>query len=262
MGFVEYICLTMKWAVLIWGLCIWFSCRAQDNYEIQVYGSDIVEPHHTMVELHSNYTLEGSTQQENGVLPTRHVFHETVEITHGFNEWFETGVYFFNSLGSDGRTAYVGSHLRPRVAVPERLHWPVGVSLSMEFGFQKRSFNEDTWMLEIRPIIDKTLGTWYFSLNPTFEKSLKGLNAGDGFVFSPNIKIDNAIFSWMAVGMEYYGSIGPPGNFPPVDEQQHQLFLAFDFFFSPEWELNAGYGWGLTPSTDRDIVKLILGRRF
>ena len=29
--------------------------QAQDNYEIQVYGSDLVEPKHTMVELHSNF---------------------------------------------------------------------------------------------------------------------------------------------------------------------------------------------------------------
>jgi hypothetical protein len=28
----------------------------QDNYEIQVYGSDLVAPDHTMVELHSNFT--------------------------------------------------------------------------------------------------------------------------------------------------------------------------------------------------------------
>ena len=29
---------------------------AQDNYEIQVYGADTVEPGSTMVELHSNFT--------------------------------------------------------------------------------------------------------------------------------------------------------------------------------------------------------------
>ena len=36
------------------------SAQAQDNYEIQVYGYDTVEPHHTTVELHSNFTFEGS----------------------------------------------------------------------------------------------------------------------------------------------------------------------------------------------------------
>jgi hypothetical protein len=36
------------------------SARAQENYEIQVYGYDTVEPGHTMVELHGNFTFEGS----------------------------------------------------------------------------------------------------------------------------------------------------------------------------------------------------------
>jgi hypothetical protein len=59
--------------------------RAQDNYEIQVYGSDLVDPGHTMFELHSNFTIDGSKTIVDGVYPTNHAEHETVEITHGFN---------------------------------------------------------------------------------------------------------------------------------------------------------------------------------
>ena len=36
------------------------SLMAQDNYEIQVYGSETVEKGRTMVELHSNYTIDGN----------------------------------------------------------------------------------------------------------------------------------------------------------------------------------------------------------
>jgi len=104
----------------------------QDNYEIQVYGSETVAPKATMVELHSNYTTDGSISEENGVLPTHHIVHETIEITHGFTNWFEVGFYFFNAIGNEGRTNYVGSHIRPRVRVPDSWHWPVGVSLSLE----------------------------------------------------------------------------------------------------------------------------------
>ena len=66
--------------------------RAQGNYEIQVYGSDLVPPHNTMVELHTNFTFEGSKTMIDGMLPTEHQEHETLEITHGWNEWFETGL--------------------------------------------------------------------------------------------------------------------------------------------------------------------------
>ena len=140
---------------------------AQENYEIQVYGSQTVLKGNTMVELHSNYTFDGQKYSQKGVRPTNDVFHETIEITHGWTPWFETGFYFFNTLGSDGRTAYVGSHIRPRFAAPESWKWPVGVSISLEYGFQKAQYSSDTETLEIRPIVDKKWGGWYVSLNPT-----------------------------------------------------------------------------------------------
>ena len=76
--------------------------RAQDNYEIQVYGADTVPPDHLMVELHSNYTLQGSRQVTDGVQPSNHAWHETLEITRGFNSWFETGFYLFTSIQPGG----------------------------------------------------------------------------------------------------------------------------------------------------------------
>src|SRR3981189_3892074 len=70
---------------------------AQGNYEIQVYPYETVEPRHTMVELHSNFTFQGSKSTDDGTLPTNHQLHETIEITHGFTEWFGTGFYIFTS---------------------------------------------------------------------------------------------------------------------------------------------------------------------
>ena len=55
--------------------------RAQGNYEIQVYGSDTVAPKTLMVELHSNFTPEGQKNLIDGVYPTNHQEHETIELT-------------------------------------------------------------------------------------------------------------------------------------------------------------------------------------
>lgn len=242
------------------GMCI--QVNAQDNYEIQVYGSELVDMGHTMVELHSNFTSDGSKKVDDGVLPTNHVFHETVEITHGWTPWFETGFYFFNSLGTDGRTAYVGSHIRPRFAIPQSWHWPVGLSLSFEFGFQKAAYSSNTSTLEIRPIIDKKWGPWYLSLNPTLEQSFKGPDQNRGLIFSPNVKWSLDISKLVSLGLEYYGSTGPFFHYDTYQEQQHQLFFVTDLNFGAAWEFNAGYGIGFTDATDRGIFKLILGRRF
>jgi len=76
------------------------AARAQDNYEIQVYGAELVPRGRTMVELHSNFTVSGTTLSQDGLLPTQHAMHETLEITHGFTDWFEVGFYAFTSRQS------------------------------------------------------------------------------------------------------------------------------------------------------------------
>ena len=243
-------------------LGIFSRLRAQENYEIQVYGSETVAKHATMVELHSNYTFNGSKEVVNKVYPTNHIFHETVEITHGFNDWFEIGFYFFNAIGNNNRTNYVGSHIRPRVRVPDNWKWPVGVSLSVEGGYQKREYSEDDWSMEIRPIIDKTIDKLYLSFNPTLDKSFHGLNQSSGFDFSPNFKASYDVTKLWALGFEYYGNLGQVMHFTTLGKQEHQLFIAADANFSPEWEVNLGYGFGLTNATDRSIAKLLVGYRF
>ena len=62
------------------------SARAQDNYEVQVYGADTSCPARTMVELHSNFTFEGSKTMVDGVRPDNHALHETIEITQGIHQ--------------------------------------------------------------------------------------------------------------------------------------------------------------------------------
>jgi hypothetical protein len=235
---------------------------AQDNYEIQVYGSETVEPGHTMVELHSNFTIDGTKQITDGVYPTNHAEHETVEITHGFNDWFEVGFYIFTSARSGQGWQWVGDHIRPRVRVPEKWHWPVGVSLSNEVGYQRRQFSTDTWTWEMRPIVDQKIGRWYWSFNPTFDYSMHGLNENQGFVFSPNFKFSYDFTPKIAGGLEYYGSLGPVTNLLPIHQQQQQIFPAIDLNLAPQWEINFGFGIGLTGSTDHWIVKGIIGYRF
>ena len=162
------------------------------------------------------------------------------------------------------RTAYVGSHIRPRVAAPADWHWPVGVSISTEFGFQKSAYSANTATLEIRPIIDKKCGKWYVSFNPTLDQKVffAGPDQNRGLIFSPNLKESYDVTKVVALGLEYYGSTGPFFHYDPIQQQQHQLFIATDLNFNPDWEFNGGFGLGLTNATDRAILKIIIGRRF
>ena len=70
--------------------------HAQENYEIQVYPSATVGRGVTMFELHSNYTITGSKGRSAfNEYPTNHAIHETIEITHGFNDFTELGFFWF-----------------------------------------------------------------------------------------------------------------------------------------------------------------------
>ena len=84
--------------------------QAQGYYEIQVYGADTVHADNLMVELRSNFTVEGQKDTIDGVYPTNHQEHETVELTEGLNSWSEVGFYVFTSEQDCHGIQWVGDH--------------------------------------------------------------------------------------------------------------------------------------------------------
>jgi hypothetical protein len=255
------------------------SARAQDNYEIQVYPSETMAPKTLLVELHSNFTVEGSTTTQFGMLPTERQEHETIELTEGINEWFEVGFYIFTAEKNGSGIQWVGDHIRPRVRVPARWHWPVGVSLSSEFGYARAAYSNPTWSWQIMPIVDQTIGRWYWSINGTMvwnvhvvpppadstsqQKQFYYTNvAPKGVTFGPAATLTYAPSKYFNLGVEYYSYYGQWRNFVPLHYQQQQVFPVVNLFVSPKWEINFGAGWGATAGTDHLIVKCIVGRYF
>ncbi len=235
---------------------------AQGNYEVQVYESETVPPSRTMVELHSNFTFEGSKTPVDGVRPDEHALHETLEITQGVTSWFEVGLYTFTSYRAAEGYQWVGNHIRPRVRAPEAWHWPVGMSLSMEIGYQRRVYSPDTWTWEIRPIVDKRMGRWLWVVNPALERSFHGASVGKSVAFTPAVKASYDITRRVTFGFEYYGDLGALTGFDPLHDQVQAIFPALDLNLGQNWEFNLAPGIGLTGGTDHLLIKMIIGRRF
>jgi hypothetical protein len=252
---------------------------AQDNYEIQVYPSETMEPGVLLTELHSNYTVEGSTTTQFGMLPTQGQEHETVEFTQGVNDWSEVGFYIFTEEKNGTGIQWVGDHIRPRVRVPLSWHWPVGVSVSNEIGYARAAYSNPTWSWQIMPIVDQTLGKWYWSVNTTMNWGIHptglplGTSAAEkqyyyrvvsprGMTFGPAATVTYQPAKTFNFGVEYYGYWGEFGHFLSLHNQQHQIFPVVNLFVSPKWEINFGAGWGATASTDHLIVKGIVGYYF
>ena len=238
-------------------LCIKMFSQADD--EIQVYASPITQKNITFVELHSNYTFHGSKKLTDPA--AAHFLNETVEVTHGFGGNFEMGVYFFTAVSPDHHYQYQGSHIRPRYTAPAKWKLPVGLSLSAEFGFYRPEKNADyIWEGEIRPIIDKTINEWYFSFNPNLDFAITGDDKHLGI--TPQFKTVYTIKQKVGVGVEYYGDIGTFKKILPGTEQEHLIGPMIDLYFSPVWEFNSGYLFGLTPESNHGIFKILIGHRF
>lgn len=237
------------------------TVQSQENYEIQVYGSQTQQKNSTIFELHSNFTFNGEKNIIKGVRPSYHSLHETLEITQGITDNFELGFYLFTNYTPKYGYQIVGTHIRPRVMAPAKWKWPVGVSLSAEIGYQRPEYAGETWSIEVRPIVDKQWQKLYLSFNPTFGIALRSATENSIPVFEPNIKASYAFFNNFALGVEYYGEMGAINAFETLAAENHAVFAAIDLLNSKEWEFNGGTGFGLTPATDGFIFKVIVGRR-
>ena len=233
--------------------------QAQADNEIQVYASPTIGAKRTIAELHNNYTFKGS---ENLTDPkTARWLNHTLEITHGIAENIEIGFYTFVTLSPGGGYQYLGNQIRPRVTAPAGWKLPFGASLSLEFGrFRDNVLIPFYWQGEIRPIIDKTVGNVYASLNPNIDFVVSG--PGKQWGFSPQFKTYYNIKQKAGIGLEYYSSYGSFKNFLPLKEQEHLLGPMFDLLAFPDWELQTGFLFGLTPNSNQSIFKLLVGRRF
>ena len=241
-------------------VCLAPFAHAQANYEIQVYGAETVGPQTLMVELHSNFTVDGQKQSSDGVYPTNHQEHETIELTQGLNDWSEVGFSIFTSEQDGHGVQWVGPH-SPAYSRTGFL----GMAGRREPVDRDRlpavRVSTDTWTWEIRPIIDKSIGRWYFAVNPALERTFHGPDVSQGFGFAPSAKISYDFTRVVSAGIEWYADYGAIRNISPVHEQQQQVFAVADLNVSPVWEINFGVGIGATSATDHLIVKAIVGRR-
>ena len=231
----------------------------QAENEIQVYASPTIGVKKTIFELHNNYTFKGAKTLT--VPKSARWVNHTLEITHGIAKNFELGFYTFVVLSPDQKYEYLGNQIRPRVTVPTEWKLPFGASLSAEFGrFRDDIFTDFYWQGEIRPIFDKTMGSWYVSFNPNIDAVLSGANKGWGF--SPQLKAQYSVRKKFGLGIEYYTELGSFSNFLPLKQEEHLLGPMFDLLAYPDWELQTGFLFGLTESSNHSIFKVLVGRRF
>lgn len=250
-------------ALAIAATLVSFPCRAGDPFEIQVYDGTANAPGHPGLELHLNDWATGNRNDYTSPEASLHgQAHATLEPSYGMTPFWELGAYLETAWRSDpGVYDYAGVKLRSKFVTPPDFdpHWRFGVNL--EVSLLPSIYDHDRWGSEIRPIIAWHNPRWLFVLNPILDQPLAGTDAKYGPDLEPALKV--AVTTGpVALGFEYYSTLGQVGALSAWSRQQNYLFEVVDLVAVEHFELNAGVGEGLTDASAGVVFKMIVGYEF
>jgi hypothetical protein len=231
--------------------------NAQDSFEIRVEQYEQPVFGSFSLEEHLNYAGRGTSSFDGTVAPTNHQFHMSSELTAGLAEHVSVGLMLMTAVvpGTRG-LQYAGWRVLPHFFVPESWHLPIKAGLTAEFSFQRAAFDENTTTLELRPILERSIGRVQIDLNPSIERGISRSNLGEeGWSFEPSLRIAYEAGPHLSPCLEYFGAGGPLGNLLPVERQVHQLYPGVDWKLKDGIQWDFGIGVGLTPMGNRLIYK-------
>lgn len=238
------------------------SAYAGDPFEIQVYDGTANAPLVPGIELHLNDWATGNRQAAPPEAALHGQFHATLEPSLGLTRFWELGAYLQGAVRTDdGAIDWAGFKLRSKFVTPEDFspHWRFGVNF--EVSDLPSTYDHDRWGSEVRPIVAYHDDDWLFALNPILDQPLAGSDASQGPSFQPAFKAARTVGP-VALGVEYYATLGPLSSILPWRDQEQQIFEVVDLLSVEHFELNAGVGEGLTDATDGLVFKVILGYEF
>ncbi|MGZ5874671.1 MAG: hypothetical protein ACXWKP_21435 [Bradyrhizobium sp.] len=226
--------------------------------EIQVYNAGIAAVGQFTIQQHLNYVPLGVKDPPfPGGLVSNHSINGTPEFAYGLTDWWELGLYLpfaiqdqqFLSNAFKVRTLFVSPNADKR-------DFFYGVNL--EFSNTTPKFSQTRFTLEVRPIIGVRNADWEFIVNPIVDAGFGKLGELD---FAPAARLARKLGPDLYLGLEYYSDLGEIGNLAKLADQQHTLFLVTDFKLGV-FDVDFGVGYGLTSSSDRWVIKTIIGYAF
>jgi hypothetical protein len=257
----------MKWrlrrgplwpTLLVGAAALLFGQTARAADEIQVYNAGIAASGQFTIQQHLNYVALGSKDPPfPGGFPSNHSINGTPEFAYGVTDWWEVGLYLpfaiqdrqFLSDAFKLRTLFVSPHAEQR-------NFFYGVNF--EFSNETPKFSQTRFGIEIRPIIGVRNADYEFIVNPIVDIGLGKNGEAD---FAPAARLARKLGEDLYAGFEYYSDLGEIGNFNKLSDQQHTLFAVTDFKLG-DFGVNFGVGHGLTPASDRWVIKTIVGYAF
>jgi hypothetical protein len=238
------------------------EARAGDPFEIQVYDGTDNGPGVPGLELHLNDWATGNRQATPPEAALHGQFHATLEPSLGITPFWELGAYLQGAVRTDdGVVDWAGVKLRSKFVTPPSWsrHWRLG--MNFELSYLPPTYDHDRWGSEIRPIVAWHDDAWLFVFNPILDQAFAGADAPQGPSFQPAVKVARTVGP-VALGFEYYATLGPLSAILPWREEEQQVFEVVDLVSIDRLEVNFGVGEGLTEASAGVVVKAIVGWSF
>jgi hypothetical protein len=226
--------------------------------EIQVYNAGIAAVGQFTIQQHLNYIGVGLKDPPfPGGLVSHHSINGTPEFAYGVTDWWEVGLYLPFAI-QDRQFLSDSFKLRSLFVLPNAEQRNFFYGVNFEFSNTTPKFSQTRFGLEIRPIIGVRNADYEFIVNPIVDI---GFGKYGEAHFTPAARVARKLGPDLLVGLEYYADFGEIGNFLKPADQQHTLFAVTDFKLG-DFGVNFGVGYGLTPASDRFVVKTIVGYAF
>jgi hypothetical protein len=203
----------------------------------------------------------GGSGTSSGTFPSEAMWYQQFEIDYGVTDRLEADVMLDMALPRGQGYWYAGSKYSLRGKLLDEATLPVELGWYAELEWRKTpQFDTNELQVDLRPIIEKDLNRVSIVLNPKFEKAIfLGPNKNKGFEFGYAAGVYLHWLRELSPAVEFYGGIGFIDDSEPLKQQQHYIFPLFWGELPKGVEYSVGPGFGLTPGSDRVLVKLNFG---
>jgi hypothetical protein len=246
----------IRGALLVVALFGWWGTAWAQTDEIQVYDAEITAPGKWNLTWHNNFTPSGRTEPAfpGGIVPD-HALNGVPEWAYGVTPWFEAGLYLpIYSLTRDGELLFDGTKLRALFVVPHAHDRTFFYGINFELSYNTPHWAPSRFAGEIRSIVGVHLARFDLIVNPIVDTEFNGLG---NLEFVPAVRAAWNTSDKLTLALEEYADFGPLRHFAPSDQQSHTLFAVIDYGSSSH-SLEFGLGRGLTPASDKWVIKLML----
>lgn len=238
--------------------CVMAPSQVRAVDEIQVYNANIAAPGQWTIQQHLNYVGRGQTSPPfAGGLVSNGSLNGTPEFAYGVTDWWEVGLYLPFAV-QDRQFLSDSVKLRTLFVSPNADQREFFYGINFEISNSTPKFSQARFGLEIRPILGIRKYDWELIINPIVDIGLGQYGRAD---FTPAVRVARKIDPDLYLGLEYYADFGEIGRFSTLPSQSHTLFAVSDFKLGI-FNVNLGIGYGLTPASDRFVVKTIVGYAF